>query len=60
LFKDKKNSQLNIYRYLNLKKNTSLKDISLGGINQSNIKKLKFVNPFGFAAISHFNKKKGP
>ena len=60
LFKDKKNKQLNIYRYLNLKKNTLMKDISLGGINENNIKKLRFIKPEGFAAISFFDKKKGP
>jgi thiamine-phosphate pyrophosphorylase len=57
LFKKKNNSQLNIYRYLRLKKSTILKDISLGGINRNNIKKLKLINPFGFAAISYFKKK---
>ncbi len=60
LFKNKKNPQLNIYRYLNLKKNTLMKDISLGGINENNIKKLRFIKPEGFAAISFFDKKKGP
>ncbi len=60
LFKDKINKQLNIYRYLTLKRLTSMKDISLGGINNKNIKKLKLIKPFGFAGISFFDKKKGP
>ncbi len=54
LFKDKGNRQLNIYRYLNLKNFTSMKDISLGGISYKNIKKLKLINPYGFAGISFF------
>ena len=60
LFKSKRNSQLNLYKYLNLKKITFLKDISLGGINESNIKMLEFIKPIGFAAISYFDKKKAP
>ena len=54
LFKDKKNKQLDIYRYLNLRKKTRMKDISLGGINKKNIKRLKLINPAGFAGISFF------
>ena len=54
LFKDKGNKQLNIYKYLNLKNFTIMKDISLGGINSKNIKKLKLINPYGFAGISFF------
>ncbi len=60
LFKDKKNQKLNLYKYLNLKKVTSMKDVALGGINSKNIKKLKLIKPFGFAAISYFEQKKGP
>ena len=54
LFKSKKNPQLNIYKYLNLRKVTFMKDVSLGGINNRNIKKLKLIKPFGFAGISFF------
>ena len=54
LFKDKTNKQLDIYKYLNLRKTTKMKDISLGGINKKNIKKLKLIRPFGFAGISYF------
>ena len=60
LFKDKGNKQLNIYRYLNLKNFTNMRDVSLGGINYKNIKKLKLINPYGFAGISYFEEKKGP
>ena len=60
LFKDKTNKQLSIYRYLKLKKASFMKDISLGGINEKNIKKLKLVRPHGFAGISFFDKKKAP
>lgn len=54
LFKRKKNPQLKIFKYLNLKKTTFMKDISLGGISNQNIKKLKLINPYGFAGISYF------
>ena len=54
LFKDKKNQRLDIYKYLNLKKTTIMKDISLGGISYENIKKLKLIKPHGFAGISFF------
>ena len=60
LFKNKTNKQLSIYRYLKLKKATFMKDISLGGINEKNIKKLKLIKPHGFAGISFFDKKKAP
>ena len=54
LFKEKTNKQLDIYKYLNLRKTTKMQDISLGGINKKNIKKLKLIKPFGFAGISYF------
>tara|TARA_B000000441_G_C21716615_1_gene336154 strand:- start:305 stop:835 length:531 start_codon:yes stop_codon:yes gene_type:complete len=54
LFKSKKNPQLNIYKYLNLRKVTFMKDVSLGGINNKNIKKLGLIKPSGFACISFF------
>ena len=54
LFKDKTNEQLDIYKYFNLRKTTKMKDISLGGINKKNIKKLRLIKPFGFAGISYF------
>ena len=54
LFKDKKNQRLDIYKYLNLKRTTIMKDISLGGISYKNIKKLRLIKPYGFAGISFF------
>ena len=54
LFKEKTNKQLNIYRYLKLRGITKMRDISLGGINNKNIKKLNMIKPFGFAGISYF------
>ena len=51
LFKEKTNKQLDIYKYFNLRKTTKMKDISLGGINEKNIKKLRLIRPFGFASI---------
>ena len=54
IFKDKKNQRLYLYKYLNLKKTIFMKDVALGGINRENLKKLKFVKPYGFAGISYF------
>ncbi len=54
IFKNKKNEKLFLYKYLNIKKLTSMKDVALGGISKENIKKLKFIEPFGFAGISYF------
>ena len=54
LFKDKRNQKLNLYRYLKLRNITLMKDVALGGINKKNLKKLKLINPFGFAGISYF------
>ncbi|MFL2896913.1 MAG: hypothetical protein ACJZ35_00770 [Candidatus Pelagibacter sp.] len=54
IFKDKKNQKLYLYKYLNMKKLTSMKDVALGGINKKNLKKLKFIEPYGFAGISYF------
>ena len=54
LFKEKTNKQLNIHKYLKLREITKMNDISLGGINSKNLKKLKMIKPFGFAGISYF------
>ena len=54
IFKKKKNDQLGIFRYLSLRKLSSMKDIALGGINNKNIKKFNLIKPFGFAGISYF------
>ena len=56
LFKEKTNKQLNIYKYLKLRGITKMRDISLGGINKKNVKKLNMIKPFGFAGISFFEK----
>ena len=56
LFKEKTNKQLNIYKYLKLRGITKMRDISLGGINNKNVKKLNMIKPFGFAGISFFEK----
>ncbi len=55
LFKEKTNQELNIYKYLKLRGITKMRDISLGGIDENNIKKLNMIKPFGFAAISYFS-----
>ena len=54
IFKKKINEKLYLYKYLNIKKQTSMRDIALGGINKKNFKKLKFIEPYGFAGISYF------
>ena len=61
LFKKKK-TYLGLKRFKNLKSKTLLKIIALGGINKNNIKELRLLNVYGFAAISFFNntKKKAP
>ena len=54
IFKKKRNNQLGIFKYLNLRKLSSMKDVALGGINNKNIKKFNLIKPFGFAGISYF------
>ena len=54
LFKNKTNQQLNIYKYLKLRSMTKMKDISLGGISNKNLKKLNMIKPIGFAGIPYF------
>ena len=54
LFKEKTNQKLNVYKYLKLRGTTKMRDISLGGINSQNLKKLNMIKPFGFAGISYF------
>ena len=34
---------------------TNKKIIALGGINQKNLKKVRMLNCYGFASISHIN-----
>lgn len=59
---NKKETYLGLKRFNILKNLTKSKIIALGGINKDNLKKLKMLNLYGFAAISYFNstKKNGP
>tara|TARA_B100000941_G_C28268422_1_gene430230 strand:+ start:155 stop:700 length:546 start_codon:yes stop_codon:yes gene_type:complete len=59
VFKKNKN-YLGIYRFINLKKNTKIKIIALGGITKLNLKKINFLSCYGFSGISFFEKKKRP
>ena len=43
LFKKKTNQKLNIFRYLKLRATTKMNDISLGGINNKNLKKINIL-----------------
>lgn len=57
IFKIKKtNKFLNAIKFNLLALKTKKKVIALGGINSSNINKLRNTNSFGFAAISYFKK----
>ena len=55
LFLSKKNNtELGIYKFMNLSKKTKRRIICLGGINRDNFKKIKLIKPYGIAAISYF------
>ena len=54
IFKNKHNKKLEIFRYLNLRNSTNMKDVALGGISKKNFKKFSLIKPFGFAGISFF------
>ena len=55
LFKVNKNNKfLNPIKFNLLAAKTNIKVIALGGINQSNFKKLNLVKSYGFAGISYF------
>ena len=56
----KSNRFLEVLKFNLLAQTTSKKIIALGGINQSNIKKLNLLKVEGFAGISYFQKKNGP
>lgn len=45
---------LGIYRFLHLKKYAKQEVICLGGIKKQNLKKIKMIEPAGFASISLF------
>ena len=55
IFKNKHNKKLEIFRYLNLRNSTDMKDVALGGISKKNFKRFNLIKPFGFAGISYFN-----
>ena len=55
---NKKKTFLGMEKFKILKKQTKTKIIALGGINESNIKKIRLLNVFGFAAISFFKEQK--
>ena len=58
IFKKNKN-YLGINRFKILSNHTDKKIIALGGVSNLNIKKIKFLNCYGYAGISFFQKK-GP
>tara|TARA_B100000886_G_C20401002_1_gene482570 strand:- start:65 stop:607 length:543 start_codon:yes stop_codon:yes gene_type:complete len=58
LFKKNKN-YLGLYKFKFFENFAKKKLVALGGINESNIKRLRLLNIYGYAGISHF-KKKGP
>ena len=61
IFKTNKNAKhLGIIKFINLSNYARKPVIALGGINNDNIKSLKLINLYGFAAIKYFkdNKKK--
>jgi len=56
----KKQSYLGMNKFNNLIKLTSKKIIALGGINKKNLKKIKLLKIYGYAAINLFQKKTAP
>ena len=58
LFKKNKN-YLGLYKFKFFENFAKKKLVALGGINESNIKRLRLLNIYGYAGITHF-KKKGP
>ena len=59
IFKNKKKiNYLGIYRFNYLSKLTDRKIIALGGINEINIKKLRFLKCNGYASITYLRNKK--
>ena len=53
IFKKKKN-YLGIYKFKKLSRLTKKQIVALGGVNKSNLKKIKLLNVAGFAAINLF------
>ena len=56
----KNKNYLGINKFRLLSNLTSKKVVALGGITKQNLKKTKFLNISGFAAISYFEQKKAP
>ncbi len=58
---NKKKTYLGINRFISLSKLTKKKLVALGGINNTNLNKLRLLNIYGYSGISLFNSKKnGP
>jgi len=60
VFKKKNKNVLGIYGFIKLRNSTNLNSIVLGGVDNSNLNKLRQIKCSGFAAINFFAKKKGP
>ena len=58
IFKKNKN-YLGVYKFKLLSLLSKKSFIALGGVSANNLKKLNFINCFGFAGISFFEQKKG-
>ena len=57
LFKTKNyKNGMGVIKFNNLCKKSKKKIIALGGINKSNLKKIKITNAYGFSGISYFKK----
>ena len=53
-----KNTYLGVYGFKNLSKLTKTPIIALGGINETNLRKLNLLNLKGFSAINYFGSQK--
>ena len=60
VFQKRGRNPLGIYGFIKLRNSTNIKSIVLGGVDNSNLNKLKKLKCYGFAAINLFDKKKGP
>ena len=60
VFKKKNKNVLGIYGFIKLRNSTNLNSIVLGGVDNSNLNKLRQIKCSGFAAINFFDKKKAP
>ncbi|MDC0940059.1 thiamine phosphate synthase [Candidatus Pelagibacter sp.] len=57
---NRNNNYLGMNKFRLLSKLTKKKTVVLGGVSESNLKKLKLLNQSEFAGISYFEQKKGP